>query len=58
MIEVERVKKADAAAKAFAAIRRRIDDLINEDISLPVGSIDKGELDDYAFRDGKWESLG
>jgi hypothetical protein len=36
MVEVERVKKADAAAKAFAAVRRQIDDLINQDISLLI----------------------
>jgi hypothetical protein len=56
MAEVEQVKKADSAAKSFGAVRRRIDDLINQDIMPPIVAIDDGEFDDYVFRDKKWES--
>ena len=55
MAEAERVKKADSAAKAFSALRRKIEDTINEDILPAVRAIDKGEFDDYILSDGKWK---
>ena len=55
LTEVERLKKADSATKAFAAVRGRIDDLVMEDIFPPISAIDKGELDDYILNDGKWK---
>lgn len=54
MAEVERVKKADSAAKSFAAIRRSLDALVTSDILPAIQAIDKGELDDYVWRDGEW----
>ena len=54
MAEVERVKKADSAAKSFAAIRRTLESLVAVDIVSPIQAIDKGKLDDYTWRDGKW----
>jgi hypothetical protein len=56
MAEVERVKKADSAAKLFRGVRTRIDQLINQEIGPPITSIDKGDLDNYVFKDGKWQS--
>jgi hypothetical protein len=55
MAEVERVKKADSAEKSFAAIRRSLESLVTSDIIPPILAIDKGELDDYVWKDGKWE---
>jgi hypothetical protein len=55
LTEVERVKQTDSSSKAFAAIRERIDDLVNEEICPPVSFIDKGEFDKYVLRNGKWE---
>jgi hypothetical protein len=54
MVELERVKKADSAEQSFAAIRRSLGSLVTSDIIPPINAIDKGELDDYMWRDGKW----
>lgn len=54
MAETERVKKADSAAKGFSAVRKKIEDTINEDILPAMTAIDKGKLDDYILSDGKW----
>jgi len=55
MAEVERVQKADSAAKAFGALRRRMDDILSHEIFPPISAIDKGEFDNFIFKDGKWE---
>ena len=55
MAEVERVKKADSAARAFQAIRQRLDSLVREDIIPPINSIDKGEWDGHVCKGGHWE---
>ncbi len=57
LAEVEWVKKADSAAKLFAAIWRSLELLVLSDIHPPIQSIDKGELDGYVWRDGKWVKL-
>ena len=57
LAEVERVKKSDSAAKSFAAIRQSLESLVTSDIGPPIQSIDKGELDEYVWRDGKWSKL-
>ena len=57
LAEVERVKKADTAAKSFAAVRHSLESLVTSDILPPIQSIDKGELDEYVWRDGKWLKL-
>ena len=54
MAEVERVKKADSATKSFAAIRQRLQSMVTSDIIPPINAIDKGELDEYQWKDGKW----
>jgi hypothetical protein len=54
MAEVERVKKADSAASSFAAIRRSLASVVTSDILPPIDAIDKGKLDDYIWKDGKW----
>ena len=54
LAEVERVKKADSAAKSFAAIRRSFESVVVSDILPPIQAIDKGQLDEYIWRDGKW----
>ena len=54
MAEVERVKKADAAEKSFAAIRRALQSMVTSDIIPPIEAIDKGELDEYKWKNGKW----
>lgn len=54
LAEVERVKKADSAEKSFAAIRRSLQSLVTSDILPPIQAIDKGEMDDYFWKDGKW----
>ena len=53
--EVEWVQKANSASKAFAAIRTRIDNLVSQEICPPISAIDKGELDNYVLRNGRWE---
>lgn len=55
MTEVERLKKADAAAKSFASIRSQMDNLVAEDICPPISAIDKGEFDEYVLKDGRWQ---
>jgi hypothetical protein len=54
LAKVERVKKADSAAKSFAAIRRSFESVVVSDILPPIQAIDKGQLDEYIWRDGKW----
>ena len=54
LAEVERVKKADSAARSFTAIRHSLESLVTSDIIPPIQAIDKGEMDDYFLRDGKW----
>lgn len=56
MSEVERVQKADSASKAFAAIRCRMDNLVNEEIYPPISVIDKGDFDGFIWRNGSWEA--
>jgi len=55
MTEIERVKKADSAEKGFSALRKRIGDIVAEEICPPISAIDKGEFDKYFLKDGKWE---
>ena len=54
MAEVERVKKAKSAQKSFAAIRHKLQSIVMSDIVPPINAIDKGELDEYQWVDGKW----
>ena len=54
MAEVERVKKADSASQSFAAIRRSLESVVTSDILPPINAIDKGKLDDYMWKNGKW----
>jgi hypothetical protein len=55
LMEVEQLKKADAATKTFSSIRSRIDNLVRKDILPPIRAIDNGEFDEYRSEDGKWE---
>ena len=32
-----------------------MDDILSEEIFPPISAIDKNELDNYIFKDGKWE---
>jgi hypothetical protein len=54
LAEVERVKKADSAEQSFASIWCSLGSLITSDIIPPLNAIDKGELEDYMWRDGMW----
>ena len=54
MAEVERIKKADSAAKNFGAVRQSMASMICTDIMSPILAIDKGELDGYVLKDGEW----
>jgi hypothetical protein len=54
MAEVEQVKKADSAAKSFAAIQRSLQSVVTSDILPPIDTIDKGELDEYRWTNGIW----
>ena len=54
MAEVERITKADSASKSFAAIRNSLESLVTCDILSPIEGIDRGELDEYVWKDGKW----
>jgi hypothetical protein len=54
LAEVERVKKADSARKSFAAIRQSLQSMVTSDIIPPIDAIDKGELDKYQWKNGKW----
>ena len=55
LAEVERVKRADSAHKSFRAIRLSLESLVESDIIPPIVAIDKGELNEYVWKDGKWE---
>ena len=55
MAEIERVKKADSAAKGFSALRDQIRNTINEELLPAISAVDKGEFDGYIFIDGKWK---
>ena len=55
MTEIERVKKANSAAKGFSALRKCIGKIVAEEICPPISAIDKGEFDNYILREGKWE---
>ena len=54
MAEVERIKKADSAAKNFGAVRQSMASMICTDIISPILAIDKGKLDGYVLKDGEW----
>ena len=54
MAEVERLKKADSAAKAFASIRGRMDNIVGQDICPPVRAIDEGKFDNLVLKNGRW----
>jgi hypothetical protein len=54
LAEVERVKRADSAAKSFGAIQRSLQSLVTSDIIPPIDAIDKGKLDQYVWKNGKW----
>ena len=55
MSEVERIKKADLATKSFAALEKKMDDLIKEEICPPIRALNKGEFDDYIWSNGVWK---
>jgi len=55
MTEIEQVKKANSVAKGFSALRKRIGDIVAEEICPPISAIDKGEFDNYFLKDRKWE---
>ena len=55
LAEVEWVKKAKSARKSFAAIRHRLQSMVTSDIIPPIDAIDKGKLDEYQWKNGKWE---
>jgi len=55
MVEAERVKKSDSAAKAFSAVLKQIRETISEELYPAISAIDKGEFDDYILMGGKWE---
>ena len=55
MAEVEWVQKADSAAKAFGALWRCMDDILSEENFPSISAINKGEINNYIFKDGKWE---
>jgi hypothetical protein len=52
--EVERVKKAESARQSFVAIRQRLQSIVTSDIIAPIDAIDKGDLDEYQWKNGKW----
>jgi hypothetical protein len=54
MAEIERLKMADSAARSFAMIKQRIDNMIENDIAPLVDHIDKWAFDDYVLKDGSW----
>ena len=54
MAEVERIKKADSSAKCFEEVRRPLDNVVICNIITPIKTVDRGDLDNYVFRDGKW----
>ena len=55
MAEVERVKKSESAARGFAGVWERLENLISSDIIPPIHALDKGEFDDYIWEDGEWK---
>jgi hypothetical protein len=55
MSEVERIKKADSATKSFAALGKKMDELVNEEICPPIQALDNGQFDDYIWINGVWK---
>jgi hypothetical protein len=58
MAELERIKKADSAAKSLADIGNTMNSVVTSSIIPAIKVIDKGELDDYVLKDGKWMMRG
>ena len=56
MAEVEQVKKADSAAKAFRNVLERMDAHLAFEILEPLNSIDKGEVGEYERKEGRWDT--
>jgi hypothetical protein len=54
LAEVEQVKKADLAAKSFAAIWNSLQFVVSNDILPAIEGIDQGVLDEYIWKNGKW----
>jgi hypothetical protein len=54
LAEVERVKKAESARKSFVAIRQRLQSIVTSEIIAAIDAIDKGDLDEYQWKNGKW----
>jgi hypothetical protein len=51
MAELERVKKADSAARGAAALERQLEHMISEDMAAAISAIDEGRFD--SVRDGE-----
>jgi hypothetical protein len=58
MAELERIKKADSAAKSLADIGNTMNSVVTSSIIPAIKAIDKGNLDDYVLKDGKWMMRG
>jgi hypothetical protein len=58
MAELERIKKADSAAKSLADIGNTMNSVVTSSIIPAIKAIDKGDLDDYVLKDGKWMMRG
>ena len=55
MAELERLKKADLAARLAAALEERLERIVSEDIAPAILAIDEGRFDSYGARDGQGE---
>jgi hypothetical protein len=54
MAELESIRMADSATKYLDFVRRRVDNLIIEDIGPAILAIDTGEFDNVTLRNGVW----
>lgn len=54
LAEVERLKLADAASNSFGAVRKRLDNIVEEEIFPPIKAIDDGEFNEYFWMNGMW----
>ena len=54
LAEVEQVKKANSAAKSFAAIQILLQFVVSSDVLPAIEGIDQGVLDEYIWKNGKW----
>ncbi|KAF8808489.1 hypothetical protein BYT27DRAFT_7210872 [Phlegmacium glaucopus] len=56
MARVEQVKLADLAAKSFAMLKQKIDEMVSHELCPVIDAIDHWDLDNFTVKDGYWSN--